>query len=292
MATTVRNVLDEARNTLYRGHRDERNRLTSSLAAGATTATVDFSTKGIQAGAKLSIDLEDIHVWAVTGQNPTSIQRGQFGSTDATHAAGSIVTVNPIVSDYELFVALNDELASLSGEGLFKVVVKNITASSSVTGYDLAADVLDVLDVRWKNQGSSKNWPSLRSFAVARNLPTTDFASGVALLLYESIPAGQTIAVQYRGSFTAVAALTDNVATVSGIHAEAIPLLVVGTALRVAQGRPMRRSQVDAQGSGRRAEEVSVNDTLAAAGGLRQLRRDLINAEQARLAARYPVTIR
>lgn len=293
--TTARGVLNDARNHLYRGHRDEKTRLTNALTATATTATFDFARNAMQANAKLSIDAEDINVWAVTSQSAASdMERGAFGTTAAEHAAGSVVTINPVVSDAELFTALNDELAALSGEGLFRVVSPPPwTSAANTAGYELPVDFLDVYEVRWESPGSSKNWPLLssRDYSITRGLPTDEFPSGNALLIHAGIPTGVRIALRYRASFNRLVNLTDNVVSVSGIHAEALPLLAAGAALRVAAGRPVRRAHIGGQGSVRRAEEVSVTDGLAAPGALRQLRRDLLNAEVGRLAQRYPTRI-
>lgn len=234
-------------------------------------------------------------MWAVTSQTVVAdMERGAFGTTAAAHAANDVVTINAVVSDAELFTALNDELSSLSGEGLFRVAASDLAYAANTAGYSLPADFLDVYELRWDAPGVSKNWPliSAREYAISRDLSTTDFgAGGNALMLYGSVTPGAVIRLRYKAGFNRLTGLADNVVATSGIHAEALPLLAVGAALRCAAGRPMRRSHLSAQGSPRRAEEVSVNDGLAAPGALRQLRRDLLGAEAARLAQRYPTRI-
>lgn len=62
MATTARDVINDARAHLYRGHRDEKTRLVAALTTASTTATFAFARTAVQAGAKLSVNAEDINV--------------------------------------------------------------------------------------------------------------------------------------------------------------------------------------------------------------------------------------
>lgn len=288
---TVRDVLDEARNHLYRGHRDERNKLTTAVTADATSLTFTYEQGGIQPQAKLSIDLEDMYVWEATPSSAT-VDRGQFGTTAAAHAIGATISVNPYVSDAELFAALNRELAALSAEGLYRMATLDRTYGATVIGFDLVADFNEVHDLWWEDIGFTNDYHPITSYTVARQMPTSDFSSGTALLIYDAIRPGATIRVQYKAPFALVGSVADNVVDVTGIHPEALGLLAVGTALRVAAGKPVRRAMTEGQGSTRRAEEASTNDTISAPGPLRVLRRDLLAAETTRLTRRYPTRLK
>lgn len=288
--TAVRDVLNEARNHLYRGQRDERDKLATAL-TDTTTSTVVSTYSLLKPRSRICIGLEDMYVWSLASATAT-VDRGQFGTTAATHAAGDVISVNPYVSDAELLSALNRELQALSAEGLYRVATLDRTYSASTVGYDLVASFNEVHALWWEDSGLTSDYHPITAYTVARSMPTDDFPSSTALLIHDAIRPGATIRIQYKAGFNAVSTLVQDVEGISGIHPEAIGLLAVGTALRVAAGKPMRRANVEGEGNARRAEEVSVSDTISAPGPLRVLRRDLLAAEVTRLSRRYPVTLK
>lgn len=291
-STTGADLVAEVRNHLLRGAREELNKLNGALAASAAAITLTYPVGGAQAGARVSVDLEDFYVWSVAGQVLTT-EPAQFGTTTAAHANGALVTVNPRWSNADIFRAINDELDSLSGEGLYRMRAIDVTYNASIAGYDLTG-VTDMLgepyELRYKQTGSSKYWPTIpnTSWNISREMATTEFPSGIALFLFGGGQAGQPIRVRYRANFARLAALTDVVATVSGIHPEATDLVALGAAIRLAAGRAVHRSQTERQGPPRRAEESSTGDVTNSIAGLAALRQRRLATESARLAARYP----
>lgn len=296
--TTAQQVIDSCRHDyILTGQRDQVNRLTTTLDSSTTTVAFDFELKGVQEGSVISIDLELMYVWSTSPAAKTAtVQRGWEGSTAASHTSGAVIRVNPKVSDFDIFGAINDELRSLSSplNGLFKVVTADLTYNAAVSGYNLtgATDVIDVLEVRYDTPGVDQSWPIVRSFDVARSMPTADFASATAVMLHEGGYPGQSIRVRYSAPFTLLSTAADVVETVSGIPSTAVDILSIGAAIRLSAGRPIRRSQPDTQGDTRRAAEATTQDTLMAPNGLRALHRARVNEEAARLRSMYPPRLR
>ena len=188
-------------------------------AIGPTDTTFTFAgaqSPAIRPGQKISIDLEDMLVTGVTGQVAT-ISRGYNGSTAATHATTALVYVNARVTRFDISVAINDDLNDLSGKGVFRVGVAQLTWNPVFYGYDLGGlptNYIDILSVESRTIDPYRRFPSTKSFDTRRwNVTNTDsaFPSGNALIVDDIGDPGQPVYVTYSAPFIPLVALTDSV---------------------------------------------------------------------------------
>jgi hypothetical protein len=220
--------------------------------------------------------------------------RGQFGTTAATHDTGDTVWVNPKWSYAQVLRAINAELDSLSGQGLFQMATLDLTFSSPVSGYDMTGltpdDVIDIYEVRADDPGPQKGWRPINHWSLVRDASTTDFASGLGLVLHEAGSPGFTVRVTYKKRFTQVtsASAAVDMATAAGVDREAHDLLALGAAIRLAAGKEVQRNQLSAQPDTRRSEDVPPGASLGSVKALRQLYTERLGQEKSRLARRYP----
>lgn len=267
-------------------------RLNGGITNSATTLTIEYGVATLQPNTRLGIELEDVHVWAASALTGNPVLRGANGSTAAAHSDDVTVYLNPEASPWDVFNALNDELASLSSpmNGLYKIGTAELTWNPARQDYDLSGvtSLLDILNVRYDSNNGSYNWPVLprEAWRLKRNSETDDFATGFALSLMTEV--GGDIRVVYKTGFTALTSLTTDVNTTGGLPSTANDLLAIGAAIRILAGRPVRRASLSNQGDTRRAEEVSTTDTIQSIAALRQLRRDRIAEEAAVLAQANP----
>jgi hypothetical protein len=287
-------LVEETRRWLDSGSRPEMNRLTTTINSAATSLTVDFALGSIVTGAMLAIDLELIYVWSSTGSTAT-VQRAMLGTTAAAHTSGAIIYVNPRWSNFTIFTALNEELASLSSpvNNLFQIKTVDLTYSPAVSGYDLTSvtDLIEVYDVRTDTYGPAKDWPRLTRWMLARDQQISAFASGLALQLFEGGYPGKTIRVQYKAPFTLFTSLTSTLAD-SGLLSTASDLPPMGAMIRLVAPREIKRSFTDSQPEARTAAEVPPGTSRNTAAGLMQLRQVRIREEASRLARAYPPYVR
>lgn len=288
--STALDVLHEAWAYLYTGVRVERDKLASGVSANAATLTTTYQRGGVKAGAKLSVDLEDYHVWAVSGATVT-VQPGEFGSASADHVAGSIIHVNAEFTPYEIFKQANNELKSLSVP-LFAERTVTLAFNPSHFGYDLTGvDNIDgIVRVLAETTGSDRDRVPISDWRVERNLDTDVFASGNGLFTDKGWP-GRDIFVTYRGQFGELSSLSDDVETITGLPYSCFDILAMGAAIRCAAPSEIDRNQMGSQGSGRRSSEVPAGARLNAIRGLAQLRRERITEERDRLRRRYPTRL-
>lgn len=220
--------------------------------------------------------------------------RGQYGTTGASHAAASTVWVNPKYSRFQVLRAINEELRSLSAAGLYRVTALDLTATATRSGYDMTGvtpdDVLDIVEVLADQPGPATHWQPISSYRLIRDASTTDFASGLGIVLNEPGYPGHTVRVTYKRRFSSVAIADAATAleTSAGIDPEAHDIVAIGAAIRLLASREVRRSQLNAQPDTRRGEEVPPGASLQSARGLIALWERRIAEEKTRLARRYP----
>lgn len=294
--TTGQQWVDQVKDYVLGGVREEIDVLAAAIVStSATTFTSTDAVNGLQAGAEVEIDLERMYVRSVAGTTVT-VLRGFRGTTAATHLIGSVVTVNPIVSNAAAMRELNNELAALSSpaNGLYKIGTVDLTWSGATVGYDLTsvADIEDVLEVRWKEYGSYANWPVVppSEWELARNMSTSEFASGSALLFRGGVEPGRTVRVRYRAPFTAISALSDNVESVSGLPASAVDIPVLGAAGALKGWTESRRSIVG-QGDPRHDEDVPSGSAMRSGAWFLQRRQQRIAEEASRLVRDFPTLL-
>lgn len=295
MTTTAADLIAETRRHLHSGQAETANRLSGAVTSGATSLAFKYPLEGIAKGAVLGIGLEEIRVWETGGTQATVVERAVNGSTAAAHNDLDYVAVRPKFSDFRIFQALNEDLSDLSSpvNGLYQVKTVDVTYNSAIQGYDLTSvtDVINILEVRWKQSGPTRYWPLLRSWALGRNMATSEFASGLALFLYDSAFPGLPIHVRYSAPFTPMAATTDDMQATVGLPASANDLPPLGAAIRLVGPRDIKRTFTEAQYDPKRAEEVPPGAAFASTRSLQLLRQRRLQEEQARLMSDYPVLL-
>lgn len=298
-ATTLADVIHRTRRELLTGRREERNRLTNTISAGAASFDVDLPLGSLKGGARAAIDLEQFYAWSADGTTVV-VEPADAGSVAANHLAGATVWVNSRQSDFDILNAVNDTLRELSspGSGLFRVGTVDLAYDSNVLGYDLTdvTNINGVLDVYYPEPSEQNRWvrvPS-RAWRFQRMADLTAFPSGFGLTFFGGMnaAAGATIRVSYKTSYALLADYTDNVESVAGLHCEAHDLLHIGAAIRLSDSRELERVQTQSQGEARRATEVPAGSVNAAPVGLLRRWQMRVSSESSRLARQYPTFLR
>jgi len=207
--------------------------LSSAVGSTETTVTVTGAQlTSIMPGVVLSVDLELMYVTGfVQSTGVATVSRGYNGSLAANHAANALVYINPRYSRFDIGVAINDDLRSLSSpsNGLFRVGVAELTYNPVFAGYDLGAlpaNFIDILEVRYRIAPPYRTFPPIRRWKVIRwNPGSTDpvFPSGNGLVLYEPGWPGLPIYVTYSAPFIKMVSPTDSLINTNGTNDEAPP---------------------------------------------------------------------
>lgn len=292
--STAGALLNRVSRQLLSGTVEERNKLASTINDSVTSLTTSYELGGLRAGTVIEVDAELLYIWeATSGTKTLVVERGYMGTTPASHTAGTVITLNPRFPKQTLLDALNQDIDDLSSpaNGLFQVVVTDLTYNGSDRQVDItgASAVLDLIDVRLRYKAD--DYPVIHGTRLQRDLPTSDFSSGYAIVFDDACAAG-SLRVRYKTPFVRAASLTSSLQTVCMVPIEMEDILELGVMIRAVGPREVRRNFTEAQGDTRRAEEVPAGAVMNSMANIMRLRRDRILAEKAKLARQYPLTIR
>ena len=290
--TTVAEIISRTRNDyLSPGLPEQRNKLDGAITDSTTTLTFSRPLGPLQMGSKISIGLEDIHVWSVdTSAKTADVDRGEFGSTAAAHSDSDVVLVDARYTDAQILRALNAAVGMLVSEGITGYSTVELTYLSSVDGYDLTSSTkfLDLIDVHWEStDATSKAWRRIPNVKVLRDANVADFASGTGILITQSLPNGVTMRATYGHELDgSLATLTDIVETVTGLESTAVDILCIGAALNLTAGKEIALNEPDTARP-RRSSDSPPGSFSQADSNLRSLWRDRVRAERGRQSRKY-----
>ena len=203
--------------------------LTVSLAApldALTYTNIQLTGTQVQAlvpGAILSVDLELMLVLSVNvSTNTINVQRGYMGSIATAHLGpnttmgtpGAIVYINSALSRFDIGIAINDDLSSLSAQGLVRINTAEVTYNPIFMGYDLGdlpTNFVEILEIRYKHPMPDRRYPPITRWKVSRGQDTSIFPSGNSLTIYEPGFPGMPMYITYSAPLIPYALVTDNI---------------------------------------------------------------------------------
>ena len=276
--------------------------ITSDYTAGSGSLTLDASAAALAAvrpGAILANNLNLFYVTSVAS-NVISVIGGYQGSADVSQVAGatpaSTVYIRPKFSRFDVSVAINDELDSLSApeNGLGQILTTDVTYNPVFEGYSLPTTFDPassyILEITYKEALPVRRYPLIRrgDYRTLRNQTTPDFPNGCAVKLSAGGWPGQPVHVQYLAPFTRLVNQTDDLLAVAGVPQTAQDIVPMGAALRLAPPREIQRNTMGAQPDPRKAQEVPPNAIQASANALNILYLRRISQEQSRIKRAFP----
>jgi hypothetical protein len=273
--------------------------LESAALPGATTLTVDGSSpflSAIRPGTILGLDLEVFYVTNISSATLTVVP-GFRGSTEAAHAAGTLIWINPRFTRFDIGQAINDELSALSSpdQGLGQILTTDITYIPAFQGYALPANFHNtsskVMEISFAIAPPVRTFPLIRrnEYRVVRNQTYTSvFPNGAGIIIYRRAWPGFPIHVQYLSPFNNLTQLSDDATTVGGMpdHQQDIPPM--GAMLRLATDREIGRNSPVAQPDPRKAPEIPPGAMANATQRLEIRYERRCNEERNRLQRAFP----
>lgn len=294
--TTVAQAVQEAKALLYSTARVEQNRLTAALDASVTLVTFTYPLRGIVPGAKFTIDEEMFYVWSTSDSGGTAVvERGFLGTTAASHAAGTIIDVDPPFPVHTIKDQLRKEIISWPTD-VFAVGAVELEASNAYMsqGIDtgIEGDWWHILDIRHAPNASrgyvNNTWSQISQYEVQRNAPVASFASGSAIIFNQQIPSGIVSVIYSKPFDTSTWSDATDLESDVGLLPSMLDIPVLGVCWRLAAFREVKRTFDEAQGESRHADEVPAGTASRAGEYFRAIRNRRIGEEAARLVALYP----
>ena len=189
---TLQSMINQVLRRVQPGQHVESLILNGAYTAGSTSMSFNDPAGTILGNLRpettIAIDLELFYVQAISGFTATVVP-GYAGSTEAGHASGSLVYVNPRFTQFDIMQAINDDLNDLCSpeNNLYQVKSVEITYSPATVGYDLTGvtNLIDIISIQQKQPYPVGYWVPIprKKRTLTAGADTTAFPSGYALRL-------------------------------------------------------------------------------------------------------------
>jgi hypothetical protein len=219
--------------------------------------------------------------------------RGYLGTTAATAAVDTKVTVSPIFPRYVVKKAINDTIRAV-GTQLMVVKQTTFTFNAAQTTYDLGAlNIESILTVMWQDTGPSQEWIRVGRYDFDPLAETATWGEGSQTIsIYDFITPGRTVKVMYVTQPQAFTSNDQTFTTQTGYPESARDVIILGAAYRLlAYLDPARASQISPQ-----ADEIDAKRPFGSANNaVRQifaLYTQRLREEISAFQGQYPPRIR
>ena len=218
--------------------------------------------------------------------------RGYLGTTAATHAVDTKVTVSPIFPRYTVKRAINDTIKAV-GSGLFSIKQTTFTYNAAVTTYEFQdLNIENILTMMWQDIGPSKEWIRVRRWDFDPFADVDTWGSNSqTVTIGDYITSGRTVKVMYTTRPNELENNSDVFETVTGLPSSSRDVIVLGAAYRLlAYLDPARASQISPQ-----ADEIDAKRTFGSANSaarqLFALYQQRLNEEIKAQQGQYPTRV-
>lgn len=239
MTTTYKNLVDEVLLNLsgYTLRQERITHLTQDITSTGLTLNLG-TTQNIGKGA---VEINDELIWIDSYDRISSSAiaapygRGFNGTTAAAHTAGTMVTVAPTFPRSAVKRAINEAIQSIYPT-IYGISTHTLTYNAVQNTYPLPAEAQTVLYVSWSTIGPTKEWRPVKGWRQDSMANTGAFSTGNSLTIYDNLPAGRTIQIQYTKIPAALTDAADSAVfeTVTGLQSSAKDVVIYGAAYRLA----------------------------------------------------------
>jgi hypothetical protein len=264
MTTTLTNMIDEVLVNLA-GYTFQQDRSTYIKTAVSTTTSTVASPTILSLGSTDSVgkgilEIDEELIWVDNFDrvsNTATVSpygRGYLGTTAATHAAESKVTISPTFPRFSVKRAINDTIRSL-GANIFSVKSTTFTFNAAVSTYAFAnLNIKNILTITWQSIGPSKEWVPVRrwDFDSSANPEAFGYTTGTDIVqtvtLGDAPISGRTVKVVYATDPSPFTSNSEVYTTVTGLPESTRDVVVLGAAYRLLSFLdPARAAQVSPQ---------------------------------------------
>ena len=276
MTTTLTDMINEVLINLS-GYTYQQERSTHLTAAVTTLTSPSSSPTILSLGStdnvgKGILEIDEELIWVDSFDriaNTATIApygRGYLGTTAATHAVDTKVTVSPIFPRYSVKRAINDTIRAV-GTQLFAVKNTTFTFNAAVNTYAFNNLNIDrILRMDWQDVGPSQEWIPLRRWDFDSQADETVWGVGAqTVTIGDYVTAGRTIKVTYVSQPDTLDNSNDDYYTTTGLPSSSKDVVILGASYRLLSFLdPARAGQISPQADetdGKRPYNASGNAT-------------------------------
>lgn len=295
MSTTFAQVQNRVRSHLLGYSRDQEQitSLSSPMAAGDTTFTVDPTMANVFSRGTCQIDDELILVKSVDQTSGLATVlggvngRGREGTAAASHSANALVTSAPAFPNIRVQEAINDTLLGTYPH-LVAFKSTNITKLAPQLEYTMPADALDVWYVTLQLVGPSRVWQPGPNWRFNPFADPTVFPTGKSIELLDGVVPGRQQRIVYAAAVSTMANPTDDFETVTGLPVRCVDMITYGAVARLIPAFEAARLQQRAIESNQRSSLVPPQTALRTAQYYMTLYQQRLAEERDRMFTEIP----
>jgi len=288
MTVTLAQMMDEVQINLS-GYTFQQDRSTYLTAAVTTLTSPSSAPTVLSLGSttdfgKGVVEIDDELLWIDSVDrvaNTATVSpygRGYLGTTAATHAVDTKVTVAPIFPRDSIKKAINDTINAV-GASIYATKQTTFTYNAAITTYDFdGLNIENILSVSWQDIGPTKEWIRVKRWDFDPFADVTTWGSNSqTITIGDVIIAGRTVKVMYA-THPATFSLSETVKDV----------VILGAAYRLLQYLdPARAAQYSPQ-----ADEIDAKRPFGASNNavrqLYALYTQRLNEERTKQQTQYP----
>ena len=299
MTVTFAQMIDEVKINLS-GYTFQQDRSTYLTAPVSTTTSPSSSPTVLSLGSttdfgKGVVEIGDELLWIDSVDrvaNTATVApygRGYLGTTAATAAVDTQVTVSPIFPRASIKKAINDTIAAV-GASIYATKQTTFTYNAAITTYDFdGLNIENILSIAWQDIGPSKEWIRVKRWDFDPFADVTTWgASAQTITIGDVIIAGRTVKVMYATHPSVFTATNQDFSTQTGLSESVKDVVTLGAAYRLLQYLdPARAAQYSPQ-----ADEIDAKRPFGASNNaVRQLfalYTQRLNEERLKQQTQYP----
>ena len=299
MTVTLAQMMDEVQINLS-GYTFQQDRSTYLTAAVTTLTSPSSSPTVLSLGSttdfgKGVIEIDDELLWIDSVDrvaNTATVSpygRGYLGTTAATHAVDTKVTVAPIFPRDSIKKAINDTINAV-GVSIYATKQTTFTYNAAITTYEFEnLNIENILSVSWQDIGPTKEWIRIKRWDFDPFADVSTWGSGSqTITIGDVIIAGRTVKVMYATHPATFTATNQDFATQTGLSETVKDVVILGAAYRLLQYLdPARAAQYSPQ-----ADEIDAKRPFGASNNavrqLYALYTQRLNEERTKQQTQYP----
>jgi len=299
MTVTFAQMIDEVKINLS-GYTFQQDRSTYLTAAVTTLTSPSSAPTVLSLGSttdfgKGVIEIGDELLWIDSVDrvaNTATVApygRGYLGTTAATAAVDTQVTVSPIFPRDSIKKAINDTIAAV-GASIYAAKQTTFTYNAAITTYDFDdLNIENILSVSWQDIGPTQEWIRVKRWDFDPFADVTTWGSNSqTITIGDVIIAGRTVKVMYATHPVAFTATNQDFSTQTGLSESVKDVVTLGAAYRLLQYLdPARAAQYSPQ-----ADEIDAKRPFGASNNaVRQLfalYTQRLNEERLKQQTQYP----
>ena len=244
MTTTLANMMDEVQANLS-GYTFQQDRSTYLRSAVTTTTSSSASPLILSLGSTDSVgkgvvEIDEELLWVDSYDrvaNTATVSpygRGYLGTTAATHAADTKVTISPTFPRFNVKRAINDTIRAL-GANIFAVKTTTFTFNAAQSTYAFNnLNISNIITLSWEAIGPTQEWVPIRRYDFDSVADEDTFGAGAQTVTLGEAPIpGRTVKVVYATSPTAFTSNTEDYVTQSGLPESTRDVVILGAAYRL-----------------------------------------------------------